>query len=87
MIFLLLSFSLVLLYMVFFPENWLSMAHIQRAGYDHAMPDEFEFADFDEDEDEFSEDMREDQVGSDFDDEFDSVSILSFASFGSNNLL
>ena len=57
------------------------MAHIQRAGYEHAMPDEFEFADFDEDEDEFSEDMREDQFGSDFDDEFDSVSILSLASF------
>ena len=50
------------------------MAHIHRAAYDHAMADEFEFAEFDDDEEEFSEEIREDQLGSDFDDEADSVS-------------
>jgi hypothetical protein len=52
------------------------MAHMQRPPYGHAMAVEYDFADFDEDEEELSEEIREDQFGSDFDDDVDSVSYI-----------
>jgi hypothetical protein len=50
------------------------MAHMQRPHYGRAMADEFEFGEYDEDEEDLSEEVREDQFGSDFDDDADSVS-------------